>query len=264
MEPALRVALAWLLFAASHIGLAALPVRGPLVRRLGRWGFLAAYSAVAAATFALAVSTYAAQHLQGAPGLSLGRSGPAAAALAACVVLGWALMLASLAEYPRSPMSLSGEQASAPYGLARVTRHPFFAGLILFAGAHALLASHLAGAVGMAGLALVAAVGAWHQDRKLLALRGESYRAYLAATSALPFAAILAGRQRLAWRELPRVGLAVGLATAYLLRAVHGSVFDHGGAYVIGTVVGGSFLILAAELRRDRRARAPAARRAMA
>jgi len=264
MEPALRVAMAWLLFAAGHIGLAALPVRGALVRRLGRWGFIAAYTAVASLTFALAIWTYAAQRLQGAPGLALGRSGLAEVTLTSAVVLGVVLMLASFAGYQRSPMSLTSGQASEPHGLARVTRHSFFVGVILFAGAHALLASRLAGAVGMAGLALFAAIGAWHQDRKLLALRGESYQGYLAATSVVPFAAILAGRQRLVWRELPLAGFAVGLVAAYLLRVAHAGIFDHGGAYVIGTVVGGALLILVAELRRDRRERSPAARRAAA
>ena len=84
-----------------------------------------------------------------------------------------------------------------------MTRHPFFVGLALFGAAHALLAPRLVGAVAMGSLALFAGVGAWLQDRKLLALRGEDYCDYLAVTSAIPFAAILAGRQRLVWGELP-------------------------------------------------------------
>ena len=62
-----------------------------------------------------------------------------------------------------------------PRGLERVTRHPFFVGVALLGAAHALLAPRLVGAVAMGSLALLAGVGAWFQDRKLLALRGERY-----------------------------------------------------------------------------------------
>src|SRR5262249_59059759 len=118
--------------------------------------------------------------------------------------------------------------APAPGGPQRATRPPFFAGLALCALAHALLATRLIGTVGFAGLALVTMVGARHQDAKLLARGGKPYADYLAATSAVPFAAILAGRQSFVWRELPLGAFAIGLAVAAGLRAVHGSIFAHG------------------------------------
>jgi uncharacterized membrane protein len=258
MEPALRVVLAWLLFATTHLVLASLRVRGPLVERLGPLGFLALYSAVAALSFGFAVWTFAAYRLEGAPGFGLAPTGLAGAVLIGTIVLGVTLMVASLADYPRSPMAIGGARGAEPYGLARVTRHGFFVGAILFAGAHALLAPHLAGAAGMAVLALFTALGIRLQDRKLLVLRGESYRRYLAATSTIPFAAILAGRQRLVWHELPFAGIALGLAAAWLLRSVHAGIFDHGGAWVTGSVVGGAFAAVALAARRERRVRAAA------
>jgi uncharacterized membrane protein len=94
-----------------------------------------------------------------------------------------------------------------------------------------------------AGLALLAAAGAWHQDRKLLAARGEPYAAFVAQTSGVPFAAILAGRQRLVVGELPWIGLAMSLALALALRTVHDGIFAHGGAWVIGVTVGGAALL---------------------
>src|SRR3989442_1163101 len=100
----------------------------------------------------------------------------------------------------------------------------------------------------------VAAAG--HQDRKLLGLRGRPYADYVAVPSLLPFAAILAGRQPLVWRELPLGGLAVGVVAALALRAVHGGLFDHGGAWVIGTTLGGAALASFQSLRHIRRARA--------
>jgi hypothetical protein len=101
-----------------------------------------------------------------------------------------------------------------------------------------------------AGLALLAIGGAAHQDRKLLARRGAAYRAYLDRTSHVPFAAILAGRQQLVWRELPIASPLVGLAIAFALRAVHDDIFADGGAWVIAGTVGGALVFtLAAWLR---------------
>jgi uncharacterized membrane protein len=240
MAPAIGMATLWLLFGGTHIGLATARIRARLVERLGEWGFVLAYSAVAAACFALLVSYYAAHRFEGAPGPGLGALPACRVALVAVVVAGVVLATASLVVYPRSPMALFNETVREPYGLERITRHSFFVGVALLGAAHALLATHLVGTVFAGGLALLAAAGAWHQDRKLLRLRGEPYAAYLAATSAFPLTAILAGRQRLVWREMPVVSLAAGLVVAFLLRRVHGALLDHGGAWVIGGALGGA------------------------
>ncbi len=261
MDPVLRVALAFGLFAATHVGLASLPVRRALVARLGRWGFIGLFTVVAWVTFGIAVSSYAAHAAEGPTGLALGRVPLLRELLVAAIALGSMLMSGAFATYASSPYGIAGESVRAPRGLERVTRHPFFVGVALLGAAHALLATRLVGAVTMGSLALFAVAGAWFQDRKLLALRGRPYADYLAATSTLPFAAIAAARQRLAWRELPYGMLALGLALAWLLRAVHGRIFDHGGAYVIAALVVGPLAILLAEWRRERRParRAPTA-----
>jgi uncharacterized membrane protein len=261
MDPVLRVALCFGLFAASHLGLALPRIRRALVARLGLRGFTLCFSLVAWLTFGLAISTYAAQAAEGPPGLALGASAAARVALIAAITSGVMLMTGAFARYSRSPFAIGGEEVREPCGLERVTRHPFFAGTVLFGAAHALLATRLVGAVAMGGLALVAGVGAWMQDRKLLALRGDDYRAYLAVTSGIPFAAILSGRQRLVWGELPYGMLLLGIALAWALRALHAHLFDHGGAYVIAAMVLGPLTILVSGLRREHRMRRPAAPR---
>ncbi len=258
MDPVLRVALAFALFAAAHIGLAWPAVRQPLVTRLGRWGFTVCFSLVAWLTFGLTVSAYAAHAHEGPAGLGLGAHAAARFVLVAAIAAGSMLMAGTFAGYIGSPYSFSGEQRHEPRGLERVTRHPFFVGTALLGGAHALLATHLVGTVLMGSLALFALLGAWFQDRKLLALRGEPYAAYLAATSTVPFAAIAAGRQRLVSSELPYGTLLLGLALAWVLRSLHGHLFDHGGAYVIAALVIGPLVILAGAWRHERRSRHPA------
>jgi uncharacterized membrane protein len=264
MDPVLRVALGFALFAASHLALGAPRVRTALVARLGPQGFTLLFSLVAWLTFGFAISSYAAHAGEGPAGLALGAGAAARLALTLALVLGVMLMTGAFDRYSRSPFAIGAAKAGDPRGLERVTRHPFFAGLALFGAAHALLAPRLIGAVAMGSLGLMAAFGAWFQDRKLLALRGESYRDYLAVTSGIPFAAILAGRQRLVWDELPYRSLLLGFGLAALLRALHPHLFDHGGAYLIAAMIAGPLLILLSALRRAQRARRPGAQRSAA
>lgn len=256
MEPALTVTLFWLLFAGTHIGLATGRLRAALQARLGVWGFTILFSLVAAGAFTLLIRAYAAVHLEGAPGLAFGTVPGLRWPLMGVVVAGVVLATASLIAYPRSPMALFGESVRTPYGIERITRHSFFVGVAMVAMAHALLAGRLVGTVFFAALALFAMVGAWHQDQKLLALRGAPYREYLAATSTLPFAAVVGGRQRIVWRELSLGALTAGLVLAGLLRSVHGSIFAHDGTWVIAATVGGAALETIQAWRRAHRQRA--------
>jgi uncharacterized membrane protein len=261
MEPAAVVALLWLLFGGTHIGLASDPIRGPLVTRLGERGFDLLFSLVAAISFAMLVNYYAGHRLEGALGPAMGHSGILWWASMISIVAGFALAAASLVSYPRSPYALFGHTAvRQPRGIERVTRHGFFVGVILVAAPHALLATRLVGTVFTAGFVLLAAAGAWHQDRKFLARRGEAHAEYVARTSVIPFAAVVSGRQRLAWNELPVRYLAGGAAAALLLRYLHDGMFMWGGAVIITVVVGGGAVETLQSWRRARRAVARAER----
>jgi uncharacterized membrane protein len=256
-QPALNVALLWMAFAALHIGLATRQVRAALVARLGEHGFAAFFSVIASISFAVAIAYYAAHRNEGAPGLALGAVPAARWALSAVIVLGVLFMGAASTTYPGSPFDLLAHRVRPPRGMERITRHAFFWGLGMLALAHALLATRLAGTVLFAGVALVAIGGAYHQDRKLLARIGRPYADYLAATSAVPFAAILAGRQRFPWADLPLGALAVSLVVALALRTVHDSIFAYGGAFVIIATVGGAAVFAWQSARRAQREARP-------
>jgi uncharacterized membrane protein len=129
--------------------------------------------------------------------------------------------------------------------------------MAIFASAHALLATHQIASVLMAALAGLAVGGAAHQDAKLRRLRGPAFDGYLASTSAVPFAAILAGRQHLAWRELPVGAIVLGLALSAGLRHVHDGIFAQRGAWVVLVTVGGATAITVAAWLRDRRRTPP-------
>src|SRR5262249_53726778 len=128
-------------------------------------------------------------------------------------------------------------------GLERVTRHPFFLGVVLAMGSHALLATHLTGTVFCAGFVVLAIAGPLHQTEKLRSRYGEAYDRFLARTSAIPFLAIARGHQHFVAREMPWTALALGLLVAVAVRSVHDGMFDAYGAPLTIAVAGGGVLI---------------------
>jgi uncharacterized membrane protein len=260
MDPVLGMTLCWLAFAGTHVGMASRPVRDRLAGRFGEIGFGLGFSVVAAASFTLLVAYYATHRTLGPAGPALGGVAGVREVLIGIVAAGVVLAVWAFDAYPRSPYAVfakPGEQE--PHGIERISRHSFFVGIALVGLAHALLATRLIGAVFMLGFAVLSIAGGLHQDRKLLRLRGAPYAAYLAATSFAPFAAILAGRQRLVGRELGWRVPAFGLLAAVGLRAVHPHLFDGYGAGVIGATVGGAALLALQGIRVHRRRAARAA-----
>jgi uncharacterized membrane protein len=251
MQPTLIIALLSALFVATHIGMASARTRAWMVSQLGENRFVALYSAVASAQFGLLIAYYAAHRFDGAAGLGLGATPAIRWALIAVIAVGITLMGGSLAGYLDSPFSALAHNFREPYGIERITRHGLFTGTFMLGAAHALLASHLNGTIVFSSLAVLAVAGARHQDGKLLQRGGEAYRHYLETTSMVPFAAIVSGRQRIAWHELPVRGLTIAFAVAVTLRLVHDWIFAYGGLLVIAAVVGGpGILAFVSSLRR--------------
>jgi len=259
MTPVIAVAGLWGLFIATHMGLAPSPVRRPLVERLGPLGFLVFYGIIASIAFAALVAVYSSVRYAGPPGLALAADPLARSLLIGAIIVGFMLMAGALAPrgYWDSPVAVLADDVRAPFGLERVTRHPFFAGVALAMASHALLATHLTGAVFCVGFVVLAIAGPLHQDAKLRALRGPAYDGFLAATSLIPFVAIATGRQRFVAREMPWWSFAVGLVVAAAIRLFHDHLFDAYGAPLTLAVVVGSILIglitLRAHAVRDRK-----------
>lgn len=252
MQSLPMVALLCAAFVATHIGLASAGVRDRVIGRIGEVRWVWAYGAVASALFSLMMVYYAGHRFDGPPGPNLGAEPGMRWMLIAVIVIGMALMSSTFARYFDSPYAVFTHNYREPQGVERITRHPFFAGMVLFAVAHALLSTHLNGTVVFSSLAVLAAAGARHQDAKLLARGGESYRRFLQATSVMPFAAIVAGRQHIVWREMPVAALAVGVALAAILRPAHGLIFVQGGLLVVAAAVGGPAIIALVSSRRSR------------
>jgi len=252
MDAVLQVALCWVIFLATHIGMAMAGVRTRLVRRLGEPGFMVVFSLVASAAFALLVRGYAVVRSAGPAGLALGGVPVVRWLLVGAIVIGMALMVGAFAPrgYWSSPMMVLVGKVREPYGLERISRHPFFSGFVIFNLAHMLLARRLTGMLFFGGFVVLVVAGSAHMASKLRARYGAGYDDFLAVTSALPFAAILAGRQRLALREMPWLFLVAGVAGAFGLRAIHGSIMARDGIGFTLAVVLVSWAIAVNALRR--------------
>lgn len=237
-------ALWWALFGGSHVLLTTEKVRLRLVRWLGDTGFVVAYSVVAIVTFAGFVHYVAGHRLNDPHPTFFTTLPPVRGALLALSVIGFSILVAGVLVYPRLPMSVFRHRTVRARGIQQITRHPFFSGVALWAAAHALLSVHPTTFVFFLGFVVLAVVGGLHQDRRLSAELGEPYRAYLASTSLWPFVAVVTKRQRIRWREQPWLAYAIGLGASLGLREAHEHVFDHGGAYIVGTVTLGSVVAI--------------------
>jgi len=254
MESVVVVLGAWALFGGAHVALATRRTRGALVARLGERGFAWLFVAVSSLLFAALTASYAGVREQGPLGLGLAAVPWVRSLMAAASILGFAFMAGALAPrgYWDSPAAILQQGVRPARGLERITRHPFFTGLVLVMGAHALLATRLAGTVFFAGFVLLVVLGTAHQASKLRARKGEPFARYLESTSAIPLAAIARGRQPLALGEQPWLFLGLGALVGFAVQAGHGGILAWHGAPFIGAVVGGSLVIGAISSRRQR------------
>ncbi|MDS4019697.1 MAG: NnrU family protein [Candidatus Competibacter sp.] len=224
MDAALvATALAGAAFAGSHLGLSSAPVRGWLVARLGEKGFQILYGLVALlALGALIVAYGRASHP-----LYLWPPGPGVRHLPLLAMPLALILIAGGALIPNpSATGMTGalDRPEPARGVLRVTRHPVMWGVGLWAAVHILANGDLASLLFFGSLLLTALGGAWHLDRRMAATEGERWRRFAEVTSFLPFAALLAGRQRWAWAELRRPAL-WGLGLFALLLVLHPHLF---------------------------------------
>lgn len=245
MTAAIMVLCAWLVFGATHLILGMPPLRSRLVQKLGEQYFVALFSAIAAFGLGLLAISVAIFGADGAPGPALAQMPLARAILYALSFAGLTLAVAGLLNYMRSPMALFRTTLHPPLGIERITRHAFFVGLAFFAIAHALLAATLAVCAYFTGFAVLAMVGAVLQDRKLLIKYGDAYRNYLAATSLMPFVAVLQKRQALSMEDRLPQRFALSAMMALLIFAMHPFWATLHGAPLAGLMAVGGIMVSA-------------------
>ncbi len=223
MSAPVVIALWWLAFGGSHVVLSSRPIRAPLVRALTLRGFKGLYSLVSFGTFVPLVAFFWGHRHAGAllfyPATWF-RHVAELLMLAAFLflVLGQATLRPGTTQ-----AEMSGRHVAEPRGIHRVTRHPQNTAFALFGLAHLLPNPYVGDWVFFGGFVVFAVVGAWHQDLRLLSDGSPEFRSFHATTSALPFAAIVAGRQRVVFRELAPWAIGVAVVLWVALRVAHPS-----------------------------------------
>jgi uncharacterized membrane protein len=220
----IQLIVAALFLLVSHFGISSTPVRPWLVARIGERTYLGLYSLIAFGAIAWLIRAYArAAYVELWPVT-------AGTALVPLIVMPFALVLAVAGLSTPNPTAVGApaetlQGAQTVHGILRVTRHPFQWSVVLWAAAHVIANGDLAGVILFGALGALALIGTRLIDRKYAQRRGADWQAFAAASSNLPFAAILAGRQGFVFAEIGWWRVALGLLVYLVLLAVHPWLF---------------------------------------
>jgi len=194
-------------------------LRGSLRDRLGERGFLAVYSLTSLVIFAWFVAAYA-----GAPTIVLWPR-QRWTALVPLSVMPLATILLIAGYSTRNPTAVGMERSAraddpAP-GILSVTRHPVMWAIGLWAVSHMVANGDVSSLLFFGSLAALALGGTVLIDHKKQLALGSNWPRLRDLTSNVPFAALLAGRTRLRWREIGILRIAAGLLLYAVLYLAH-------------------------------------------
>jgi len=117
------------------------------------------------------------------------------------------------------------EKPDAVKGVLRITRHPFLWGVAIWAAGHLMVNGDTASLILFGTLLVLAIAGTYSIDAKRKRMLGDKWSAFAAQSSAVPFAAIAQGRQRL---DLAGIGwwrLALAIVIWAVLLVAHPYAF---------------------------------------
>jgi uncharacterized membrane protein len=212
-------------FLASHLIISSSVVRARLISAVGDQPYRGIYSLVAAATLGPLIYEFA-RNKHAGPMLWYLR------AVAPIRWLAWILMLTALILFVGSfinpnpgGMAAAGGGGTEPRGILKITRHPSFVAFSLFGIAHILM-NGWAGDVIFFGLfPALGIIGGMHQDQRKIRELGERYRAFIAKTSFMPFAALVSGRVQWTSADTPWAAIGAGAVLTVAIVALHPMLF---------------------------------------
>src|SRR6516225_3026609 len=215
----LSLVIAGIAFCGSHVLLSSTRLRGALRDQLGERGFIAVYSLTSLVVFAWFVAAYAT-----APTIGLWPR-QRWTALVPVSVMPLAAILLVAGYSTRNPTAVGMERSAraddpAP-GILSVTRHPVMWAIGLWALSHLIANGDLSSLLFFGALAALALGGTVLIDRKKQLALGSNWPRLAQITSNLPFAALLAGRTKLHWRDIGILRIAAGLLLYAVLYLAH-------------------------------------------
>lgn len=217
------LAMATVLFVASHLLLSYPAIRSPLVARLGESAFRGIYSVLS-----LALLSWMAWAYRDAPIVDAFVS-PIGLRHLSLLLMPFACIFLVAGLTTANPSAIGGDRGeflkNGPVGILKVTRHPVMWGFALWGIAHLLANGDVASLILFGGITLLALGGAWAQDAKKRLQLGEAWMAFAKRTSFLPFAALIGGRNRMAPAEIGWWRIGLGLAVYAALLWLHPWLF---------------------------------------
>jgi uncharacterized membrane protein len=157
-----------------------------------------------------------------APAVALWATPPWAAALLFPIILVGGVLTAAGMSTPNPVIVRQGglfDQADVVRGILRVSRNPFFWGVGLLSLAQVTMLGDVAAILAFGSTAFLGIVGSFVLDAKKAREYVEAWRKFAAATSNLPFLAIIRGRQHLSLREIGPRRVAAGLGVSVITLA---------------------------------------------
>lgn len=135
------------------------------------------------------------------------------------------LFVASVSQPNPTMIGPTGATARAPRGMTRVTRHPMLWSFAIWAAVHLIGNGDSASIVFFGAFLVVALAGMPSIDAKLERRDQATWQALAAATSVLPFAAIVERRNRFVPREFGWVTPVAGVVAWVVLLSLHPVMF---------------------------------------
>ena len=216
----LSLALAALFFAGIHLGIAGTAIRDRAVGILGKNGYMASFAVASVIGLGWLVAAY-----NRAPYLVTWGMLEWWKPIAIILMLPAALLVVIGLTTP-NPTSVAqeGRVGQPPQGIVRITRHPFLTGVALWALVHLIGNGDVASLIFFATWAIVALAGTVSIDAKRRRLLGAAWEPFAAQTSIVPFAAIVAGRNRFVPGEIWLWRWAIALLAYVLMLGGHAPV----------------------------------------
>jgi uncharacterized membrane protein len=210
-------------FVLSHFALSFGPVRRRLVGLIGEQIFLIAYSLIAFATFAWMCLAYTRAPFEDLWGDPLWARWLAVAVMPVAAVF----LIAGFSTANPGAIGLSTQAtAPAPIGIQKITRHPVLIAIALWAALHLTANGDMASLILFGALLILTLGGILHIEARRRQTGGAAWTSFAAASSVIPFAAILQGRARVSLTEIGWKRIATGIILYVLLLFTHRFFID--------------------------------------
>lgn len=223
MDPVLAIAMWGALFVGSHLLISSDLVRPRLIGAIGAQPYRGVYSLVAFATLIPLIMAFG-HHKHAGTLLWYLRDTPPFRWIT------WLMMLAAFIFFVGSfvnpnPGALGAPSGRGVGGILKLSRHPNFVAIALFAFAHLLMNGWAGDVCFFGSFAALAMLGGFHQDHRKLRELGASYQALIDTTSFFPGAALWNRRQQWASADIPWIAIVAGAALTIVVLIFHPRLF---------------------------------------